>query len=63
MNNIDINLKISNILLKMKEIIQEKQKYIEYQKQIKIQVIKHKIKYIKKEAGIQKNHNYRIQQV
>ena len=31
MNNIGINLKMSSILLKINEIIQENQKYIKYQ--------------------------------
>ena len=61
MNNIGINLKMSSILLKINEIIQENQKYIKYQNKINNTVIQHKIKYIKKEADIKKNPNSKIQ--
>ncbi len=57
MNNIGINLKMSSILLKINEIIQENQKYIKCQNKINNTIIKYKIKYIKKEADIQKNPN------
>ena len=62
MNNIGINLKISSMLLKINEIIQEDKNYIKYKNKINSQVIQHKIKCIKKEADIQKNPCSKIQQ-